>query len=80
MHTGENFINTLFELKKEGREKIVTLDLSYNENLDFDTIKKILSYLPNLKNLQLRGFGWQHVHPSLLQKNKATGSTIIQFF
>ena len=70
MHTADGFISTLFELKKEGRERITTLDLSYNENLELDSVTTILSYLPNLTNLKLKGFGWQHLPPNLFKDNK----------
>ena len=60
MHTGESLINYLYELRTDGRKKITSFDLSYNQNLPTNTIISIFEQLPNLKTLKMRGIGFDH--------------------
>lgn len=60
MHTAEPLFNTLLELRAEGRNKITNMDLSYNVNLDINTVIQILGHLPNLKKLTLKGMNFEY--------------------
>ena len=54
LFTGKNLASQIMNLSKDARNKIKTLDVSYNPNLNQQKLKSIINQLPGLSTLKVR--------------------------